>query len=191
MSELVRRAGRIGQADGNIVLWSVADGRRGRRWRVAVVRDGGLVSSTLLEVSPEGRPVRLELTTSVGLLTLHPEASGDLHGNAVTQGGVRHLRHAWSDEHELVVDGVPVLGGVTAQRLAGSTPAGEGRTVPVVAVGLDLAIREGVRTFHRLDAITWRIDGGADPETMTIDAGGIPRWSGDADEWPLEISPHR
>ena len=191
MSELVRRAGRVGQADGSVILWSVADGRRGRRWRVAVARDGGFVSSTLLEVSAAGRPVRLELTTSGGLLTLHPEASGDLHGNAVTQGGVRHLRYAWSDEHELVVSGVPILDAVTAQRLAGSTPAGEGRTVPVVVVGLELAIREGVRSFHRLDAVTWRIDGEGDQETMTIDARGIPRWSGDVDEWPLEVLPHR
>lgn len=190
MSEVVRRAGRAGQADGSVLLWSVADGRRGRRWRFALVRDGRSVSSTLLEVSPAGRPVRLELTTSRGLLTLHPGAGGGLHGNAVTPAGVRHLRFAWSDEHELAVDDGPITNAVTAHRLAASTAAGEGRTVAVVAVGLDLAIREGVRTFHRLDTAAWRIDGEDEPVTMAIDAHGIPRWSGDAEEWLLELDPH-
>jgi hypothetical protein len=187
MSEVVRRAGRVGQADGSVLLWSVADGRRGRRWRAGLVRDGRLVSSMLLEVSVDGRPGRLELTTSAGLLTLHPEANGDLHGNVVTTDGVRHLHYAWSAEHELVVDGIAITSAVAARRLAATTPAGEGRTVPVVAVGADLAIRQAVRTFHRLDAGTWWVDGQDEPMTLAIDPDGIPLWSGEADAWPLQL----
>ena len=45
-----------------------------------------------LEVAPNGRVTRLELTTGAGLLTLHPEPDESaLHGNVVTPTGIRHL----------------------------------------------------------------------------------------------------
>jgi hypothetical protein len=186
VSEPVRRAGRARLRDGSQIVWSVADGRRGRRWRASIERDGALAGIVLLEVSNDGGLVRLELATPTGLLTLHPEASGGLHGNAVTGDGVRHLSFDWSDDHELALDGLPIASAVTARRLAITTPAGEGRTVSVVAVGLDLAVREGKRTFRRLDDVSWRIEGEGDPETLTIESRGIPRWSDEAEEWPLE-----
>jgi hypothetical protein len=187
----VRQAGRARLDDGRLIVWSVADGRGGRRWRVIVEHEGELVSSTLLEVSAEGRPARLELTTADGLLTLHPEASGGLHGNVVTATGVRHLSIAWSDEHELEIEGVSIASALAARRLAPTTPVGEGRTVPVVVVGADLSVHEDSRVFSRLSDKAWRIDIGAGSEVLTVDARGIPHWAGESDEWPLELDSHR
>jgi hypothetical protein len=186
MSERVRLAGRASLPDGEQLAWAVADGRRGRRWRATITRHEALLASLLLEVGLDGRPVRLELATPAGLLTLHPEATG-LHGNLATAGGVRHLAFAWSDAHELEVEGLPIPTAVTARRLAGSTAAGEGRTVPVVWVATDLSLGEGTRRFVRVDGATWRIDGGPAPGTLTIDDRGIPAWPSDAWEWPLEL----
>jgi hypothetical protein len=186
VSEPVRRAGRARLDDGSLVTWSVADGRRGRRWRIAVEHDGSLVASTLLEVSTEGRLARLELATPAGLLTLHPEGSGGLHGNAVTRHGVRHIRFAWSNEHELAIDGTLIASAITAHRLARTTRTGEGSALRVVAVGVELSVRADARFFHRLAQDTWRIDGDTGSTTVAIDARGIPRWPGETDEWPLE-----
>lgn len=191
----VRRAGVARLADGTDVVWSVADGRRGRRWRAVMRRAGAVASSLLLEVDPDGRPARLELATAAGLLTLHPEPTGLLHGNAVTGAGVRHLTLAWSDDHELEFEPFAICGAVTVHRLAGTVPAGEGRTVPVVAVGPGLDVREMSRRYERLDAATWRIEGDGDVRTMEVDERGLPAWpvpAGDqtgASEWPLELDP--
>ena len=100
----IRRAGRATTASGATLTWSAAEGRRGTRWREAITDKGILVRSLLLEVSPAGRPTRLEVSTLAGLLTLHPEADESaLHGNVVTTDGVRHLAFDWSPVHALVV----------------------------------------------------------------------------------------
>jgi hypothetical protein len=195
MSAMVRRAGRATLADGTQLLWSVADGRLGRRWRAVALRDGVQAASLLLEVDVDGRPARLELATSNGLLTLHPEATGSLHGNAVTRAGVRHIALAWSDEHDLEIEGLPIGRAVTARRLARSTGLGEGRTVPVVVVSPDLSIRAERRRYIRVDDGTWTIeadgggegDGEGEARRFTVDDRGIPAWDGDATEWPLEL----
>lgn len=183
-----RRGGRAILPDGGEITWSVADGRRGRRWRTATTRGGVLEASLLLEVGADGRLARLEIATAVGLLTLHPEAGGSLHGNAVMAGGIRHLSLPWSDEHWLELDGNPVPSAVAAAGLAATVRPGEGRTVPFVVVGHDLAIREARRRFERLDgAGSWRIvgDGGAMP--LEVDRDGIPVWPQGSDDWPLEL----
>ena len=87
----LRVAGTGRSSDGATVTWSVAEGRRGRRWREAVSRNGAVVHSLLLELDSEGRFAHLELTTPAGLLTLHPEGDGTLHGNAVTAAGLLTL----------------------------------------------------------------------------------------------------
>ena len=69
-------AGRARLQDGSLLLWSIAEGRRGARWRASTRRDGRLLSDLLLEVGHDGRPGRLEIATPAGLLTLHPEADG-------------------------------------------------------------------------------------------------------------------
>jgi hypothetical protein len=195
MSDAVRRAGKATLTDGIEVIWSVADGRRGRRWRVMTRRGGSIGFSLLLEVSPDGRPARLELATEAGLLTLHPEAAGMLHGNVVTGTGVRHLTLAWSDDHELEVEPLGISRAVTARRLGGSVPVGEGAVVSIVAIDGTLGIHEAMRRYNRLDGRTWRIVGDADTRTLTVDEDGLPVWptppgtpSGTG-EWPLELDP--
>ncbi|MEX1170958.1 MAG: hypothetical protein WEE50_12530 [Chloroflexota bacterium] len=195
MNQPVRRAGVATQADGSAVVWSVADGRRGRRWRAITKRGGTITSSVLLEVGTDGRPARLEVGTTAGLLTLHPDATGSLHGNAVTPDGVRHLTLGWSDEHELEVEPVAISAAITAHRLGRSVPVGEGTVVPVVAIALDLAVDEGARRYVRLDATTWRIEHDGDTRTVAVDDCGLPVWRFPADapagggDWPLELDP--
>ena len=76
--------GRRGDAT---VTWTVAEGRRGRRWRESVARGDALGHALLLETGTDGRFSHLELATTGGLLTLHPEPDGTLHGNRVATGG--------------------------------------------------------------------------------------------------------
>jgi hypothetical protein len=149
-----------------------------------------------MEVTPDGRPARLELATAMGLLTLHPEPAGLLNGNAVTDEGVRHLTLAWSDDHELEVEPLAISAAVTARRLAGLVAVGEGTMVPVVAVGDTFAIHEATRRYERLDAVTWRITGDGATRTLTLDDRGLPVWASPAGEsarpgeWPLELDQH-
>ncbi|HEX7951148.1 MAG TPA: hypothetical protein VF494_12420 [Candidatus Limnocylindrales bacterium] len=191
MTDPLRRAGAGTLADGSQLVWSVADGRRGRRWRAVASVDGAITHALLLEIDTAGRPSRLELTTPAGLLTLHPEeGSGELHGNVVTVSGVRHLALPWSEAHGLEVDGRPLAAAVTAHRLAGSTAVGEGRTVLIVAISADLDVTAGNRRYDRVGEGEWRIatiDGHVAPVRLAIDERGVPILPGDAPEWPLEL----
>ena len=191
MTEFLRRAGAGSLADGSHLVWSVADGRRGRRWRAVSTSSGVVTHALLLEVDVAGRPSRLELTTPAGLLTLHPEeGSGRLHGNVVTESGMRHLAMPWSDDHGLEVTGRPIADAVTAHLLAAVVAVGEGRPVPIVSITPDLLVTEAVRRYVRLGEGEWRIDSPADdaqPILLTIDARGIPILPADTREWPLEL----
>ena len=194
MTAFLRRAGSGILADGSRLVWSVADGRRGRRWRAAASRDGAISHALLLEIDLDGLPGRLELATSAGMLTLHPDdARQSLHGNAVLPDGVRHLRMGWSDEHGLEVEGRPIAMAVTAHRLARTMAVGEGRTIPVVLVSAALEVSETTRRFVRLGKTEWRIE----PETgatgarqatgLSVDGRGIPVGLDETREWPLEL----
>ncbi len=162
----LRRAGRLDLGKGETVLWSVAEGRRGRRWR-SVRRNapGGddavsLVSSLLIEVDPDGRWTRLELATARGLLTLHPEPGGAaVHGNVVTPHGVEPLAFPWSRRHHLVVAGEPV-----ADAALGSPYGSHPSPTPGLLVERDL-------TVAAADSL----------EEMLAPLGGLPGPS-----WPLE-----
>ncbi len=190
MSGFVRQAGSGILADGSRLVWSVADGRRGRRWRAVAGLNGVISHALLLEVDLDGRPSRLELTTPAGMLTLHPDESGrSLHGNVVAPDGVGHLSLSWSAEHGLEIHGQPIATAVSAHRLAGSMAVGEGREIPVVLVGADLAVSETTRRFLRIGELEWRIEGevGRDaPTTLEVDPRGVPVGLRDGREWPLE-----
>jgi hypothetical protein len=109
----LRRAGRGRLPDGSTAIWSVSEGSRGRRWReMRRTANGGLIASLLLETHPEGRFAHIELSTAAGLLTLHPEADGTLHGNVIREAGIRHIEGLpWTPTSIVLVDG-SVLDGV-------------------------------------------------------------------------------
>ncbi|HEU4673575.1 MAG TPA: hypothetical protein VFS32_11810 [Candidatus Limnocylindrales bacterium] len=165
----VRRAGQATLPDGAIVTWTVAEGAKGRRWREVVVRGGAIVHSLLLETFPDRRFAHLELATPAGLLTLHPEGDGTLHGNAVTGEGVRHVRGLpWSDRAVVLVVGSSVAAAAAAHCLAAADPGAE---VDRVRIGPDLDLD---RRPERVAALS-----------VAIDRDGLPRLPGGR-TWPLE-----
>jgi hypothetical protein len=105
VSAWLRAAGRGRLADGGIVVWSVAEGARGRRWRWTIDDIGVVRHAGLLELDTEGRFVRLELAGSAGLLTLHPEPDGALHGNVVNDDGVRPIALPGAVGRSIRIDG--------------------------------------------------------------------------------------
>ena len=154
----LRRAG-VGIApDGGFVVWSVAEGRRGRRWREVIRTGEGIRSSLLLELDPAGRFSHLELSTAAGLLTLHPEGDGTLHGNAVTVDGLRHVAGLpWHPDDSVLLDGSLVCRAAARGR----------RGILILS---DLTIRE----VGELD------------EPRLADRAGLPVLERAVD-WPLEL----
>jgi hypothetical protein len=188
MSDHLRRAGTFRLTDGAILTWTVADGRRGRRWRATSLLDGLMTHALLLEVDLTGRPMRLELATPAGLLTLHPSADGSaLHGNIVNLGGVQPVSFDWSHDHALSVDGRPIGDAVTAHRITETTRVGELRNMPVVAIAPDLTVREATFVFEPVRYRIWRISDESGDRMLRLDDRGIPAGFADASEWPLEI----
>ena len=166
----LRRAGRGSAADGSVVTWSVAEGRRGARWREVRVRDGAIVSSLLLEIDPKGRFSHLELSTATGLLTLHPEADGTLHGNAVDASGVRHVVAVpWVPDDVLLVAGSPIARAAATPRADAHRRSG---VAMGVVVGLDLAVDR--RAIGRTE------------RAIQLDPSGTPAFP-DGVSWPLEL----
>lgn len=135
----LRRAGRLDAGGGETVLWSVAEGRRGRRWRsLRCDAAGAVVIDLLLEVDPGGGWTRLELATAAGMLTLHPEPDGrSVHGNVVTEGGVVPVALPWSPDHRLLLPHEPVaaaaLGSDEANPPSGPAIVVDARLEPVAA----------------------------------------------------------
>lgn len=184
----LRRAGRGTLADGATLVWSVAEGQRGRRWRAAATLDGRLTHGLLLETSPGGKIARFELTTASGLLTLHPEPDGrSIHGNLVHIGGVRPLAFAWSADHALEVVDRPFASAVMLRHLARTVDVGGGETVAVLSIDTSLAVRPGTRLVRRLGPDRWQVAdvAGGREATIELDADGIPVLGAPAD-WPLD-----
>jgi hypothetical protein len=164
--EWLRVAGTGRSLDGATVTWSVAEGRRGRRWREVVTREGAVVHSLLLELSPDGRFSHLELTTAAGLLTLHPEGDGTIHGNAVTAAGVTHIRGLpWQPEDAILIETSVVSAVITAgwQSRLGLDD------IDVVRVGPDLSLSRDRTTVP----------------TASMDAHGLPVLA-NGHRWELE-----
>jgi hypothetical protein len=182
----VRRSG-IGLTEvGERVTWSVAEGRRGRRWREAAVGERGLRHVLLLETDPDGRFAHLELATPAGLLTLHPEGDGTVHGNVVHPAGVRHvIGLPWPGDGGIVVSGSPVANAALALRLRSALAPGASTTVTVLVVGSDLDPAPGQARIARLGADRWQVGGDA---PFIVDAAFLPIL-GEGAAWPMEAPP--
>jgi hypothetical protein len=147
----------------------MAEGSRGSRWREVRVRDGSVVSSLLLELDSYGRFSHLELSTAAGLLTLHPEGDGSLHGNAVTVDGVRHVvAMPWSSGDVILLEDSPVARAAARPVDLG---AHAGRAAGV-AIDLDLGLER--RAFEPSDL------------AIDLDSDGLPALPGGR-TWPLEL----
>jgi len=163
VTDWLRRAGRGRLPHDDVVLWSVAEGKQGRRWRwMHEVYQGLMGPSGMLELMPDGRLGRLELADIGGILTFHPEPDGQsAHGNIVTKDGVKPIETAWRPDWR-----VGIIGDPFASAVAGW--AGSGLVI----------------TFQ--DWIVWREPGAHDDVVaLACDERGIPILD-DAQEWPLE-----
>jgi hypothetical protein len=184
----VRRGGRATTIGGELLIWSEAEGARGTRWREGLQRDGALVRSLLLEVSAAGRPTRLEMTTSAGLLTLHPEPDeSKLHGNIVEADGITHLSFPWSAEHELLILGSPASATITLRRLTQALVVGATRTLEVLRIDDELDPRPARWGVERIARHAWHLReiGGSEERRLTLDDEGRPLLT-DGVSWPLE-----
>jgi hypothetical protein len=177
----LRVGGRGRLADGARISWSVAEGARGRRWRASLTDDDRLLVVMLLEVDLDGRPTKLELATPTGLLTVHPEPDGVLHGNVVTADGIGPIRVPLGGDLAVDLERVPIGAAVACHRLAASVAVGEGIGLEVVRIGLDLDVRRATVRVERLGGGEWSIDG----VPLALDSRGVPRLP-DRAEWPLE-----
>jgi hypothetical protein len=184
MTAWVRRAGRGVDASGVSIVWSVSEGRNGRRWREARIDgDGQLVGSLLLETAPDGRFLHSELSTAGGLLTLHPEGDGTLHGNVITRDGLRHVAGLpWSVGGLLLVEGSPIATCAAATRLRTIVRAGDTRRLPGARVSRALEVRTEDLPVARPTDDRWQL---ADEPLQVVTPQGLPVLT-DAAEWPLE-----
>src|SRR5262245_8835609 len=184
----IRRAGRATQPGGKTIAWSQAEGARGTRWREVVTRDGELVRAVVLEVSPAGRETRLEVTTGVGMLTLHPEPDHRaMHGNVVSAGGVRHLAFSWSPDHVLLLLGSIASATVGLGRLATEVEVDASTERDVLRIDDALDPSPARWRFAREGARTWRLQAldGGEERRVELDPGGRPILP-DAADWALE-----
>jgi hypothetical protein len=160
-----------------VLLWSVAEGGRGRRWR-ASTRDaeGRLLDDLLLEVERGGRIGRLELTTAAGQLTFHADPDErEAHGNIVTPAGIRHVALRWAPGREVEIPWSPIADAV----LAGGPDAAGQRVV--ARIDADLVPTLATVAVEWVADGRWRVGG----REISLAETGVPLFP-NGEEWPLE-----
>jgi hypothetical protein len=178
----VRRAGTGRLPDGARVTWTIADGSRGRRWREVVIDETGIRHSLLFETGPDRRFSHLELATPAGLLTLHPEGDGTLHGNVVGREGVRHVAGlAWELDAVVSVSASAITNAAAAWLFAARGAAGA-ETITVLRIDRSLGLQASRVPIERVAERSWRM---ADGTQLAAAADGLPMLA-DGDSWPLE-----
>lgn len=185
MTTPLRFGGRGQGADGASVVWSVAEGSRGRRWREIRNTPGGhgIASSLLLETSAAGRFTHLELSTPSGLLTLHPETDGTLHGHAIVSDGVEHVEGlAWDSDGIVLLEGSTVCRVAAAAILADAVAIGTSKAHLAAVLPPTLWFEVKPVRVERIDATTWRFIA---EEPFAVDRLGLPALRG-GEIWPLE-----
>ena len=179
----LRVGGRGAGLGGGSVIWSVSEGTRGRRWREVRIAGGGIASSLLLETDPAGQFAHLELSTPSGLLTLHPEGDGTLHGHAVVSDGIEHVAGLpWDADGIALVEGSTVCRVAAANLLHGLLDQPGSRAHHAVRIPPTLWPEVVPIRVERVDRVTWRF---ADEEPFALDARGLPILNG-GETWPLE-----
>jgi hypothetical protein len=166
-----RRLAGSGRWGDRTVVWTMSEGRRGRRWRELVTHEGSIILSLLLETDTDGRFSHLELSSGGALLTLHREANGTLHGNRVDRDGIEHvIGVAFDPDGPILIDDSVIAAAAAAWQETRS-----GRGAPMRMVVIDSAARVSI------------VDGAAaTPLVVAIDADGAPQLH-DARIEPLEL----
>lgn len=181
----VRRAGQGRGPDGTSLIWTVAEGRRGRRWREVRFSDVVVISSLLVETDAEGRFSYLEASTAAGLITLHPEAGTELHGNVVTAAGVEAIAGLpWSPASIVLLDGSAIAQAAAAFGLRDWIGPGAAGSDPGLRIPLNLAIEPAPIPVERSSESIWRFANG---DSFEVDANGLPVLV-DGVTWPLEAA---
>jgi hypothetical protein len=180
---------------GRLVLWSCAEGARGRRWREVAMRGAAraVARSITLETGPDRRPSRFECATGRGLLTLHHEADGHVHGNLVTAHGVRPIDVGAGEVPLFDLPESPVLAAALCWALEPEIALGERRELLVVRLEVgDESERAGAGVgtqdlaVERAAAGEWHLGGsGLEPRRVILDADGLPLPE-PAERWSLE-----
>ena len=183
MTARLRFGGRGQGADGANLVWSVAEGSRGCRWREVRNVGQGVATSLLLETDREGRFAHLELSTASGLLTLHPGGDGSLHGHAIVSDGVEHVAGLrWEPDALAMIDGSTICRAAAARHIARSLAVGSSMANLAVVVPPTLWLEVKPIRIERLDVASWRF-GAEDP--IILDDSGLPLLRG-GETWPLE-----
>ena len=187
MSAPLRVAGWGTLDDGAAVTWTVAEGRRGRRWREVVALGDDVRHSLLLETDGDRRFSHLELARAGGLWTFHPEPDGTLHGNHVDPS-TRDVHHVaglrFAPDDLIVIEGSPLAAAAIAWRL--SAVVAEAARASFAGVILPAAGPiEAAPTIsiERLAATRWRI---GDGPPFDVGPDGLPS-PADGETRPLEL----
>jgi hypothetical protein len=172
--------------DGSVVTWTVAEGRKGRRWREVVARDAATAHALLLETDAAGRFSHLELARADGLWTFHPEPDGTLHGNHVRPrgAGIRHVvGWPFAPDDAIVVEGSPISLAAIAWPRAASVAEGGFVDVAGVVIGAggELDTVPSIRIEH-LTGSRWQV---GEWPPLEVDVAGLPVFDGGA-TGPLE-----
>lgn len=172
---------------GREVTWTIADGERGRRWREVATDAGGAVAQAItLETGHAGQWLRLEIAAPAGLLSLHPDRDGAIHGNVVTGDGVRHI--ALEVMEPPLLDLRDALLGETAlcRALERIVPAGQGTRLTVVRVTPSLEVATVELEVGRRSARRWELDDAEGRREVEMGDLGTPVEGETAVRWPLE-----
>jgi hypothetical protein len=185
MSAQVRRAGQFADDAGRTVTWSVADGARGRRWRWTVVdRRGTLLAAHTLETDPDGRFLRLESATAPGLLSLHREPDGSVHGNRIGERGIDHLTIEAPAPEGVLIGGTALSVSIL---LGAIEPPVTKATLDVLEIFDDLGLRIVSATVRPDGDGGWEIRTNRLSRRAVLDADGLPAApEHDGLTWPLE-----
>jgi len=184
--EVPTRAGGWGVSDdGATVTWTVADGRKGRRWREVVIDGSGVRHSLLLESGLDRRFSHVELARADGLWTAHPEPDGTLHGHHVNRSddGVRHIEGLhFGPEAVFIIEGSPLSLAAVAWSMGSLIEVGDHADALAVVIQLDGAIESTTERLDRRSATIWHVGEG---RPIEIDEAGLPMLRG-AQIRPLE-----
>ena len=186
MSPPRRVAARERDSRNREVVWTAADGRNGRRWRELAVDGSGAARSLLLETDGQGAWQRLEISGAEGLLTLHPEGDGSVHGNIASRTGVRHISLGKLKPPRVDVPGSLVVEAALCWGLARQMRLGESRVVTVASVAEPVSVALAEITVERRTTATWELRDGDRRRLVELDETGLPVAHVGAEHWALE-----